>query len=188
MKAQKYATKDSEAMLGMIQMGMSMAPKDVKDTTYDKSNMEFGDAKIEGDKATVPVKDKKSGGTTNYTLKKEGGAWKVAFDKATMTQMGTDKMKNMNNGMDKMNNGMDSAKNDGRYEPYGYGQINAGYNALIIKYFNEEHSIRMLFILLWNYFSFKNPERVMKYLLTICVAFISFSSAAQKKNHIDLKN
>src|SRR5665647_3871204 len=97
-------------MLGMIQMGMSMAPKDVKDTTYDKSNMEFGDAKIEGDKATVPVKDKKSGGTTNYTLKKEGGAWKVAFDKATMTQMGTDKMKNMNNGMDKMNNGMDSAK------------------------------------------------------------------------------
>lgn len=108
--AKKYATKDSEAMLGMIQMGMSMAPKDVKDTTYDKSNMEFGDAKIEGDKATVPVKDKKSGGTTNYTLKKEGGVWKVAFDKATMTQMGTDKMKNMNNnGMDKMNEGMDSA-------------------------------------------------------------------------------
>jgi len=45
----------------------------------------------------------------------------------------------------------------------------------------------MLFILLWNYFSFKNPERVMKYLLTICVAIISFSSAAQAKNHIDLK-
>lgn len=108
--AKKYATKDSEAMLGMMQMGMSMAPKDAKDKTYDKNNMEFGDAKIEGDKATVPVKDKKSGETTNYTLKKEGGAWKVAFDKATMTQMGTDKMKNMNNnGMDKMNEGIDSA-------------------------------------------------------------------------------
>ena len=51
--------------------------------------------KIEGDKATVPVKDKKSGETTNYTLKKEGGSWKVAFDKATMTQMGSDKMKNI---------------------------------------------------------------------------------------------
>ena len=104
--AKKYATKDSEAMLGMIQMGMSMAPDSTKDKKYDKSNMEFGEAKIEGDKATVPVKDKKSGETTNYILKKEGGAWKVAFDKATMTQMGTDKMKEK--GMD-MNNTMDSA-------------------------------------------------------------------------------
>lgn len=106
--AKKYATKDSEAMLGMIQMMMSMAPKDAKDTTYDKSNMEFGDAKIDGDKATVPVKNKKSGETTNYTLKKEGGAWKVAFTKDAMP--GGDKLKNMNNNeMDKMNNGMDSA-------------------------------------------------------------------------------
>lgn len=110
--AKKYATKESEAMLGMIQMGMSMAPDSVKDKTYDKDNMEFGDAKIDGDKATVPVKDKKSGETTTYTLKKEGGAWKVAFDKATMTQMGTDKMKekgmDMNN-MNNMGNSMDSA-------------------------------------------------------------------------------
>jgi hypothetical protein len=112
--AKKYATKDSEAMLGMIQMGMSMAPDSTKDKTYDKDNMEFGDAKIEGDKATVPVKDKKSGETTNYTLKKEGGAWKVAFDKATMTQMGTDKMKEKGmdmNDLNKMNNGMDSSSN-----------------------------------------------------------------------------
>jgi hypothetical protein len=112
--AKKYATKDSEAMLGMIQMGMSMAPDSTKDKTYDKDNMEFGDAKIEGDKATVPVKYKKSGETTNYTLKKEGGAWKVAFDKATMTQMGTDKMKEKGmdmNDMNKMNNSMDTSSN-----------------------------------------------------------------------------
>lgn len=108
--AKKYATKESEAMLGMIQMGMSMAPDSTKDQKYDKSNMEFGDAKIDGDKATVPVKDKKSGETTNYSLKKESGAWKVAFDKETMTKMGTDKMKEkgmdpskMNNDMNKMN-------------------------------------------------------------------------------------
>ena len=107
--AKKYATKDSEAMLGMIQMGMSMAPKETKDSTYDKSNMEFGEAKIEGDKATVPVKDKRSGETVNYTLKKEGGAWKVAFDKTTMMQMGTDKMKEKGMNMNDMNNGLDSA-------------------------------------------------------------------------------
>lgn len=107
--AKKYATKDSEAMLGMIQMGMNMAPDSVKDKTYDKNNMEFGDAKIEGDKATVPVKDKTSGETLMYTLKKESGAWKVAFDKATMTQMGTDKMKEKGMDVNDMNNGMDSA-------------------------------------------------------------------------------
>lgn len=105
--AKKYATKDSEAMLGMMQMGMSMAPDSAKDKMYDKNNMEYGDAVISGDKATVPVKDKKSGETTNFTLKKEGADWKVAFDKATMTQMATDKMKSK--GMD-MNSGMDSAQ------------------------------------------------------------------------------
>jgi hypothetical protein len=83
-----------------------MAPDSTKDNTYDKNSMEFGDAKIEGDKATVPVKEKKSGETTNYTLKKEDGAWKVAFDKATMTKMGTDKIKEK--GMD-TNGGLDSA-------------------------------------------------------------------------------
>ena len=104
--AKKYATKDSETMLGMIQMGMSMAPDSTKDKTYDKNSMEFGDAKIEGDKATVTVKEKKSGETTNYTLKKEDGVGKVAFDKATMTKMGTDKIKEK--GMD-TNGGLDSA-------------------------------------------------------------------------------
>lgn len=107
--AKKYATKDSEAMLGMIQMGMSMAPKETKDSTYDKDNLEFGDAKIEGDKATVPVKNKRSGDITNYTLKKEGGAWKVAFDKSTMMQMGTDKMKEKGMDMNDMGKGLDSA-------------------------------------------------------------------------------
>lgn len=106
-EAKKYATKDSEAMLGMIQMGMSMAPDSTKNNKiYDKNNMEFGEAVISGDKASVPVKDKKSGETINYTLKKESGAWKVAFDKSTMMDMGKEKMKE--HGMDG-NNMMDSA-------------------------------------------------------------------------------
>ena len=107
--AKKYATKDSEAMLGMIQMTMSMVPDSSKEKMYDKDNQEYGDAVITGDKAVVPVKDKKSGQVTNYTLKKENGAWKVAFDKATMTEMGKDKMKEK--GMDKMNN-MNNMPND----------------------------------------------------------------------------
>ena len=100
-KAKKLATKDSESMLEMVEMGMKMAPDSVKNTQYDKTKMEFGDAKIEGDKATVPVKDKSSGEITNFTLKKEKDGWKVAFDKATMMQIGQDKMKEK--GMDSTN-------------------------------------------------------------------------------------
>ena len=92
--AKKYATKESETMLGMMESMLKMSPDSAKDKKYDKDNLEYGDTKIDGDKATVAVKEKKSGETTNYILKKEGGSWKVAFDKATMTQMGTDKMKN----------------------------------------------------------------------------------------------
>ena len=111
--AKKYATKDSEAMLGMMQMAMSMT-KDTKTTDdFDKESLEYGDAKIEGDVATVPVKNKKSGETTNYTLKKENGAWKVAFTKDAMP--GGDKMKN--NGMDNMNNGNNTAPVDTTSNP-----------------------------------------------------------------------
>ena len=112
--AKKLATKDSEAMFSMIQMGMSMN-KDNKDMDkYDKSKMEFGETKIDGDKATVAVKDKNSGETTNFILKKESGNWKVAFDKASLMQMGTDKMKehgmNPTDVMDTVKNGLDKLK------------------------------------------------------------------------------
>ena len=60
---------------------------------YKKENIEMGDAVINGDKATVPVKDKKSGETTDFALKKESGDWKVAFDKSTLMEMAQKKMK-----------------------------------------------------------------------------------------------
>jgi len=112
--AKKLATKDSEAMFSMIEMGMQMN-KDNKDMEkYDKSKMEFGETKIEGDKATVAVKDKNTGESTNFILKKESGSWKVAFDKASMMQMGADKMKekgmDTNAGMDSLNSGLDKLK------------------------------------------------------------------------------
>lgn len=108
--AKKYATKDSETMLGMIQMSMAMVPDSAKNKIYDKNNMEFGDAVINGDKATVPVKNKKSGDITTYTLKKEDGQWKVAFDKATMTEMANEKMKARGGSGIDLNNLSDSSK------------------------------------------------------------------------------
>jgi Domain of unknown function (DUF4878) len=109
--AKKLATKDSEQMFGLMEMGMKMA-KDSKDMDqFDKTKMEFGEAKIEGDKATIPVKDKSSGESTNFILKKESGSWKVAFDKSSLMQMGTDKMKEKGVDMnDVINKGADAMK------------------------------------------------------------------------------
>lgn len=89
-KARTFATKESKDMLDMMEMAMKMDNKETKDDEFDKANMEMGEPKIEGDKATVAVKEKKSGETVNYILKKEEGKWKVAFDKATMMSMGAE--------------------------------------------------------------------------------------------------
>ncbi|CAN5150617.1 hypothetical protein BH09BAC2_BH09BAC2_17130 [soil metagenome] len=90
-KAKTFATKDSEGMIGMMETGMS------KDSSmmsqFDKSNISFGDAKINGDKATVPVINKKASDTTNFILKKEDGKWKVAFDMNSIMEMMQEKMK-----------------------------------------------------------------------------------------------
>jgi hypothetical protein len=109
--ARKLATAESKSMIDMMEMGMKMA-KDSKDADkFDKTKMEFGEAKIEGDKASVPVKEKSTGETTNFTLKKEGGSWKVAFDKNSMMEMGMQKMKDHGENTDKMKNEIDQLKN-----------------------------------------------------------------------------
>lgn len=116
--ARKLATKESKDMLDMMEMGTKMGGDKKEDDKYNKEKMEFGDAKIDGDKATVAVKDKTSNESTNFTLKKESGDWKVAFDKASMMNMGMDKMKekgistdSLTNGLDKMKEGVDSLSN-----------------------------------------------------------------------------
>ena len=90
--ARKLATEDSKSMLDMVEMGMKMS-NDTKETEkYDKDKVEFGDEKIDGDKATVPVKEKKSGKTLNFSLIKEIGKWKVAMDKSSVMSMGMEKL------------------------------------------------------------------------------------------------
>lgn len=107
--ARKLATSDSKSMLDMMEMGMKTDTKESE--KYKAANMEMGEPKIEGDKATVSVKDKESGETMNYVLKKESGAWKVAFDKATIMSMATEKMgeKGLNIG-DSIQNAIDEIK------------------------------------------------------------------------------
>jgi Domain of unknown function (DUF4878) len=94
--ARKLATADSKGMFDLMEMGMKMKDNTVEDKTdeqFDKTKIEMGEAKIDGDRATVNVKEKKSGEAVDFVLKKEGGEWKVAMDMATMMNMGADKMK-----------------------------------------------------------------------------------------------
>ena len=106
----KVTTKDSEGMMGMMQMAMQNMPDSSEAIKFSMDNLELGDAVVNGEVATVPVKEKKSGETTDFTLKKEDGAWKVAFDKSTLMGMAQKKMKE--HGVGDMGQGMiDSLRN-----------------------------------------------------------------------------
>ena len=89
----KLTTSESKGMIDMMQMGMNMANDNSALAKYDKANMEMGDAVINGEEATVIAKEKTTGESVTFSLKKQEGAWKVAFDMGSMMQMATDKMK-----------------------------------------------------------------------------------------------
>ncbi|MBK7882651.1 MAG: DUF4878 domain-containing protein [Chitinophagaceae bacterium] len=86
--ARKLATADSKELFDMMDEALKTEDDKTKvNSTFDKANMEFGEAKIEGNIAKVPVKDKKTGKTTNFTLKKEDNKWKVVFTIAAIIEM-----------------------------------------------------------------------------------------------------
>ncbi len=63
----------------------------------------------------MPVKEKITGETLNYNLKKEQGAWKVAFDPASlmmgiMTEKMVEKGLNPTSVIDSLEDGMDRLK------------------------------------------------------------------------------
>ncbi len=105
-EAAKYATKESKTMLDMINMGMNMGSDSSKNNDFDMKDAEFGTAKINGDEATILIKSKKDPTGTEFTLKKEAGAWKVAFDKNSVMKIG---MKKMGEKKDEIKEAMDSA-------------------------------------------------------------------------------
>ena len=116
----ELSTPESQSMISLMEMGMKDSAASKETEKYDKTKMEFGEPIIDGDNAKVPVKEKSSGETTNFPMKKVNGQWKVAFDKSSMMQMGMDKMKdekistggtesvNMDSITNEMNKAMDS--------------------------------------------------------------------------------
>lgn len=99
--AAKLATKESKGTMEMMKKAMSMAESmkdkmgglkdsmDKEDPAEAFKKMKIGEAKIDGDNATVsvtnPSKDDK---TFDFPLKKEDGSWKVDFSMGTLMKMG----------------------------------------------------------------------------------------------------
>lgn len=92
-EAKKYVTADSEGMINMMQMSFDNmeAPVDNEDQ-FDPSKVDIADAQIKGDIATVRVTEKQSGESTNFTLKKEEGEWRIAFDMGTLYNMAAERI------------------------------------------------------------------------------------------------
>lgn len=110
--AGKYATADSKTLLSLMETAFKMDQGADKTKQFDKKNIELGKATINGDNATVPVKDIASGESVDFALKKEKGVWKVAFDMGTLMQIGMQKMKEKNPaGADSLIKGMAAMKN-----------------------------------------------------------------------------
>ena len=114
--AAKLATKDSKATLDMMKkaidaaekMGMDKDKTAKDDPSEDFKNIEIGEAKIDGDKATVSITNKvKNDGTKDFPLVKEGGSWKVDFSMNTLMKMGMDK--GTKNDWDNDSNDLDTA-------------------------------------------------------------------------------
>ncbi|RYF85136.1 MAG: DUF4878 domain-containing protein [Chitinophagaceae bacterium] len=88
--ARKLATADSKATLDLWEKNIHNVSVD--NAQYDRSKVEIGAAKIDGDHATVEVKEKSTGEAVNFPLKKEAGDWKVSMSMNALMKMGMDKM------------------------------------------------------------------------------------------------
>lgn len=117
--ATKLATKDSKGTMDMMKKAIDAA-ENIKGTLENSKteqddpvenfkSMEFGSAKIDGDKATVSVTNKKKNETFDFPLTKEGGSWKVDFSMSTLMKMGMNSMKNQ--GTDTEGTNLDPTEN-----------------------------------------------------------------------------
>ena len=111
--AAKLATKDSKTTIDLMKKAMDAAEKmgmdkdsmiKNDDPTEEFKKMVIGEAKINGDNATVAVTNTvKDNKMNEFPLKKEGGEWKVDFSMATLMKMGMDKTENTGTDENKKN-------------------------------------------------------------------------------------
>ena len=72
----------------MAKAKIAEAPEKKEDEMAEKfNNVDIGEAKINGDVASVPIKDKKGEFEMEFPMKKENGAWKVDFTMNSLMAM-----------------------------------------------------------------------------------------------------
>jgi hypothetical protein len=86
-KAKSYTTGDSEGMMNMAQFVMQSIPDSSQQLYFGTANLVLGNPVINGDYATVPVKNKYSDKTVDFSLHKVNGQWKVSMNISTVLQM-----------------------------------------------------------------------------------------------------
>lgn len=79
-EASSVATDETKQAVKMIESFASMMPADAK-----KKEFEFGEEKIDGDKASVSYKEKGTDKDQTVNLVKKDGKWLVAMSKEDMT-------------------------------------------------------------------------------------------------------
>jgi hypothetical protein len=91
-KARELCTNDSKTVLDFLEKksgDMKMSSMD----KFDTSKVTFGEVVIDGENAKMPIKDKESGVTIDFPLKKEDGVWKIAFDMKSLFDMSMETLK-----------------------------------------------------------------------------------------------
>lgn len=78
--AAALGTEDTKKAVQMLQSFASMMPADAK-----KKEFEFGEEKVDGDKATVSYKEKGTDKEQTVNLVKQDGKWLVSMSKEEMT-------------------------------------------------------------------------------------------------------
>ena len=91
--ARKLATADSKSMLDRMEASLKMKDVEEANAKFDPTLMQIGEPVIEGDKASVSIKKAGKEETMKFSLKKENGDWKIAFDEATLMSNAMEKMK-----------------------------------------------------------------------------------------------
>lgn len=91
--ARTLCTAESKSILDMLEIGLVLDSASNESLKYDKSQIELGEPKIEGENATIAVKNKNDKESIDFYLKKENNVWKVAFDLGTLMKIGMNEVK-----------------------------------------------------------------------------------------------
>ncbi len=108
-EAKKYATSDSQSFLDMAAKSTNGAADLYKDQDFNVTDK----VNVNGDEATVEVKNNSAGQGAKFRLQKEGGAWKVEFNLSALLNMAKDALKDVGTDVQKeVNEAIDSIKID----------------------------------------------------------------------------